>query len=119
MHSSTSYANRTGRLLFPKPCTSSFASSKPAHSVNSRVSLLLSPRRRCRGLQSSTFNFQLSTCNLQLSTCNLQPTFNLQLATCNPQPAKCTAMTTIESVTAREILDSRGNPTVEAEVALS
>ena len=28
-------------------------------------------------------------------------------------------MTTIERVTAREILDSRGNPTVEAEVALS
>src|SRR5262249_11730092 len=28
-------------------------------------------------------------------------------------------MTTIESVTAREILDSRGNPTVEAEVTLS
>ncbi|HYL97467.1 MAG TPA: phosphopyruvate hydratase, partial [Blastocatellia bacterium] len=27
-------------------------------------------------------------------------------------------MTTIESITAREILDSRGNPTVEAEVAL-
>jgi enolase len=28
-------------------------------------------------------------------------------------------MTTIESVAAREILDSRGNPTVEAEVTLS
>src|SRR5215469_1703389 len=28
-------------------------------------------------------------------------------------------MTTIESVSAREILDSRGNPTVEAEVTLS
>jgi enolase len=30
-----------------------------------------------------------------------------------------TAMTTIENVTAREILDSRGNPTLEAEVTLS
>ena len=28
-------------------------------------------------------------------------------------------MTTIERVTAREILDSRGNPTIEAEVVLS
>jgi enolase len=28
-------------------------------------------------------------------------------------------MTTIERVTAREILDSRGNPTVEAEVTLA
>ena len=29
------------------------------------------------------------------------------------------SMTTIESIRAREVLDSRGNPTVEAEVYLS
>src|SRR5215471_11717844 len=84
------------------------------------------PTDRVGSINSHSLGTLLSSCQFEPRTCpsNLSNSdFDLAPAikACQRRSRRetCIAMTIIESVTAREILDSRGNPTVEAEVTLS